>query len=402
MRIGLSTSVIDHGHTGIAQYVFSLSRAYARDPGPHQFVLFVLEAELPLFEFARNTLELVPVSEEYRPPVKNILWHQRVLPELTRRYRLDVLHIPSYRRMLAVRPCPLVATIHDLAPFHVPAKYEWKRMLYGRVVARFLAKRQDQIIAISQTTARDIARYFGRVGRKVTVVYNGVDHGRFSPGPRNIARAVMAQRFGLSEPCFLYVARLEHPGKNHVRLISAFNQFKAETHSNWKLLLAGSSWHGAEHIHAAVRQSPYSSDIQCLGFVADEDLPLLYRGAEIVACPSLYEGFGLPVLEAMACGRPVICSNRGALAEVAGTAAAMFDPEQVPELTGQMKRLAGDESLREELGTAGLAQAQRFNWQTTVNKTLEIYTLAASSNPNQKQHRRRTADCSVLRPLRQR
>src|SRR5438552_13592968 len=136
MRIGLSTSVIGRGQTGIAQYVFALTRAFIRRAGPHHFTLFVLEEDLPLFSFAQPGMTLVPVPERFRPPVKNILWHQLELPRLARGRQLDVLHIPSYRRMLWPRPCALVSTIHDLAPFHLAKKYDWKRMFYGRVVAR--------------------------------------------------------------------------------------------------------------------------------------------------------------------------------------------------------------------------------------------------------------------------
>src|SRR5213076_81814 len=123
----------------------------------HRFTLFVLAEDLPLFDFARDKMEFVVVPERFRPPVKNILWHQTELPSLVRQLRLDVLHVPSYRRLLWPKPCALVATIHDLAPFHVARKYDWKRMFYGRVVARKLARRQDEIIAISANTARDIA-----------------------------------------------------------------------------------------------------------------------------------------------------------------------------------------------------------------------------------------------------
>ena len=129
MNIGLSTSVIQRGKTGVAQYVFALVSALARHHTRHELTLFVLADDVPLFDFARESATLVPVSERFRPPVKDILWHQTVLPSLARAHRLDVLHVPSYRRMLWPRPCALVSTIHDLAPFHVAGKYDWKRMI---------------------------------------------------------------------------------------------------------------------------------------------------------------------------------------------------------------------------------------------------------------------------------
>jgi len=357
-----------------------LTRAFLRHVSQDHFTLFALEEDLPLFAFAKKTMELVPVPERFRPPVKNILWHETELPGLVRAHQLDVLHVPSYRRMLWPRPCALVATIHDLAPFRVAKKYDWQRMFYGRVVARWLARRQDSIIAISHNTAQDIGNYFGLAAGRVTVIPNGIDHEHFSPGPPGIAKAVVAQRYSLSEPFFLYVARLEHPAKNHLRLITAFNQFKAETNSAWQLVLAGSDWHGSEVIHALIRESPFAADIRRLGFVAEEDLPHLYRAAEVLVYPSLYEGFGLPPLEAMACGCPVLSSTRGALGEVVGEAAATVDPEDISALQGELARLAGDEALRTPLRAAGLARAKLFDWQKTAAATLAVYSRALANH----------------------
>ncbi|HEV2436618.1 MAG TPA: glycosyltransferase family 1 protein [Verrucomicrobiae bacterium] len=378
MNIGISTSVVQHGKSGVAHYVLALVRALLPQTAQHQFTLFVLEEDLPLFAFAESAMKLAPVPERFRPALKNIGWHQMALPQLARDRRLEVLHVPSYRRMLWPQPCALVATIHDLAPFHLAGKYDRLRMFYGRVVARKLAQRQDQIITVSRTTAEDVLGFFGIAEERLSVIPNGVDHARFFPGPHAAARTRVAESRGLRVPFFLYVARLEHPGKNHVRLIEAFNRFKAETGSEWQLALAGSDWHGAKVIHAAIQASPFVRDIHCLGFVPDADLPEWYRAAGVFVYPSLFEGFGLPPAEAMACGCPVISSTRGALGEVVGDAAATVNPEDTGALRLQMTRLATDEGLREQLGAAGLKQARRFDWQTTAAATLEVYARAAA------------------------
>jgi glycosyltransferase involved in cell wall biosynthesis len=382
MRIGISTSVIQRGQTGIAQYLFALLRAFLPYADENRFVIFVLEQDLPLFDFAKEQMQIVPVAEHFRPPVKNILWHQRVLPQLARDLQLDVLHVPSYRRMPWSAPCPLVATIHDLAPFRVPKKYSWARMFYGRVIARRLAQRQDAIIAISQNTASDVLEFFDVPPGRVRVIHNGLEHDRFFPGSREQAQAKIAERHHLKAPFFLYVARLEHPAKNHVRLISAFNAFKSATGSDWQLVFGGSDWHGAEAIHAAARQSPFASDIRLLGFVSNDDLPELYRAAEVFVYPSLYEGFGMPPIEAMACGCPVMCSTRGSLGEIVGQAAAIVEPEDVGSMAKQLGLLANDASLRERLRAAGLAQAGKFDWNRTAAETLSIYSRVARNVEN--------------------
>jgi glycosyltransferase involved in cell wall biosynthesis len=376
MKIGISTSVIQKGQTGIAQYVFALVRALIAHGGAHRFVLFVLENDLPLFGFVGDAMEIVVVPEKYRPPLKNILWHQFRLPRLIRRHRIDVLHVPSYRRLLWFRPCALVATIHDLAPFHVAHKYDWKRMFYGRVVARWLARRQDEVIAISRNTAADITQFFDLPPERINVIYNGVEHDRFFTTARAEEKAADGRLHESTKPFFLYVARLEHPAKNHLRLITAFNRFKAKTNSDWQLVLAGSAWHGSEIIHAAIAESPFAHDIRCLGFVAGVDLPTLYRAADMFVFPSLYEGFGLPILEAMACGCPVLSSTRGSLGEVMGDAAEKVEPESLDDLERQLTLLASDKNLRERLRTAGLERALQFDWRTTATATLEIYTRA--------------------------
>jgi len=162
MNIAISTSVIQRGKTGVAQYVFALIKAMLAHAGAHEFSLLVLEEDLPLFAFAAGGMKLVTIPEKFRPAARNVLWHQTSLPGWLKSEGIDVLHIPSYRRMLRRAPCATVATIHDLAPFHVSGKYDPARMFYGRVVVRQLARRQDEIIAISGNTARDIERFCPR------------------------------------------------------------------------------------------------------------------------------------------------------------------------------------------------------------------------------------------------
>lgn len=383
MRIGLSTSVIQRGKSGVGQYVLALVRALLPEATRHEFTLFVLEEDLPLFAFARPAMRVVTVAEKHRPAVKNILWHQLELPALARRLGLEVLHVPSYRRLLGRKPCALVATIHDLAPFRLPGKYDALRMLYGRVIVRQLARRQDEIVAVSRATASDITRFFGVPAAKVTVIPNGLDHARFSPEGRPEASRLVAQRHGLHPPFFLYVARLEHPGKNHARLIAAFNRFKTQWPSPWQLVLSGSDWHGAEVIHDLVRRSPFAQDIRCLGFVSNDELPLWYRAATVFVYPSLFEGFGLPPLEAMASGCPVLASNDGAVSEVCGQAAIFANPLDVDDLTRQLTGIARDETLRDQLRARGLVHARQFDWAHTAAATLGIYVRAVG--------RRRTA-----------
>lgn len=381
MRIGITTSVIQRGRTGIAQWLFAMTRALQSYAGDHEFVLFVLEEDLPLFDFAAANMEVVTVPERYRAPVWDLLWHQAILPGLARQHGLDLVHVPSYRRLPWYTPCRRVGTIHDLAPFRYPGKYDWKRMLFGRLLVPLLARRQDRLVAVSEFTASDIHTFLGMDAADVAVIRNGVDHTRFHPLRESAPEAGFVDRHGLIGPYWLYVARLEHPAKNHLRLIQAYSAYKERTGSPYPLVLAGSDWHGAEVIHAAIAASPVGADIHCLGFVPDADVPDLYRGAHAFLFPSLFEGFGMPPIEAMACGVPVICSRRGALGEIVGSAALLIDPESTEDIGRALERLDGEPELRRRLVAAGLDQAQRYRWDDAAAALMQVYETVSGRAP---------------------
>jgi glycosyltransferase involved in cell wall biosynthesis len=378
MRIALTTSVMQRGRSGVGQHVISLVRALLPAASRHEFTLFVLEEDLPLLRFAAGAMRLETVAESQRPPIRNIAWHQAVLPGIARRLGVDVIHTPSYRRMLWRRPCALVSTIHDLAPFHMPGKYDAARMFYGRVVARRLAHRQDEIIAVSSVTARDVENLFGVPPSRVTIIPNGLDHEQFRPGSQALAREAVCTPRGLGGPFFLYVARLEHPAKNHANLIEAFSRFKAATGSPWRLVLAGSDWHGAGTIRELAAASPFARDICLTGFVPNEELAVWYRAADTFVFPSLYEGFGMPPLEAMACGCPVLSSRSGAMADTVGDAAGVLEPGSVDQIQAQLARAATDPAWRAGLRAAGLERARAFSWGATAEATLAVYERATA------------------------
>ncbi|MFO1502150.1 MAG: glycosyltransferase family 1 protein [Verrucomicrobiota bacterium] len=262
----------------------------------------------------------------------------------------------------------------------MPNKYDPLRMFYGRVVARQLARRQDHIIAVSRQTAADIEKFFRIEPRRLSVILNGLDHTRFHPERAADRGTELARRWNLDRPFFLYTSRLEHPGKNHVRLIEAFARFKAATTSDWLLALAGTDWHGAPAIHQAADRSTARADIRFLGFVPDDDLPTLYRTADCLVYPSLFEGFGFPPIEAMACGCPVLSSTRGALAEVVADAAGILDPEDVPQMQDCLAKIVRDLPWREQLRQAGLKNAQRFHWTRNSDAVIACYRNVEKSN----------------------
>jgi glycosyltransferase involved in cell wall biosynthesis len=380
MKIAISTSVIQRGSGALSQYVLSLVKALLPHAERHDFFLLVLEDDLPLFSFAAGRMNLVPVREKYRPAVKDIAWHQTVLPRLLKRLEMDVLHVPTYRRMLWSAPCGMVATIHDLAQFRIKAKYDFLRMVYAQGAARYLARSQDEIIAISQSTADDIKIFFKIPLQNIHVIHHGVDSERFFPSDSAQAKGHAAARWALNEPFFLYVSRLEYPAKNHVRLIEAFSRFRASSTMRYQLVFVGKDAFRSEVIRAAARISAFAKDIIFLGFVEDGALPTLYRAAEALVYPSLFEGFGQPPVEAMACGCPVLTSTRGSLAEVVGGSAGIFEPEDVEEIAATLNRVATDLGWRASLRSAGIVNARRFNWSENAERVLSVYGSAVKRN----------------------
>ena len=339
MNVGITSFGADGGKSGISQYVIQLLRQFANLGGgrcanpsaDYQFKLYAYASERHLFP--SDGIETIALPDELRSPVKNIAWHQYSLRQWCRRQKHDVLFLPAGNRRLPLSaPCPTVGTVHDFSSLHVRGKYDWARTAYIRHVLPRLIRRLTRVLTISESSKRDIVEYVHIAPEHVHVVPLAVDHEQFFPQCKEQAKEHLAKLLAIKGPFILYISRLEHPGKNHVRLIEAFNQLKAKHGVPHRLLLVGSDWNGAEAIHEAAALSPYSQDIILPGFVAAEHLPSLYNAAELHVFPSLYEGFGLPVLEAMACGVPTACSNLSSLPEVAGDAAELFDPYDIDSI----------------------------------------------------------------------
>ncbi len=385
MKVGMSVSVIQRGKSGVATYVSGLLKGMAARTWPVEVTLFGLEQDREWFAPWLNQCEWAGVPEWFRPAVKNILWHQTVLPGWLQRYRCDVVHIPSYRRIVAAPGIPQVVTIHDLAPFRLAGKYDRLRMFYGKQVVKRLARRATAVTAVSEATAADIREFFGIPPARLSVIYNGIEHERFFPlEPREIKRRLPITA-DWKEPWWIYVARLEHPGKNHLRLLKAFESVCAAVpSSSFRLVLAGADWHGAANIHQAIASSPVRDRIHCAGFVPDDDLPAWYSGARALVFPSLFEGFGLPPLEAMACGCPVLCSDRGSLLEVTGGAAKIFNPENSDAIAASMQNLMASPDLQTTLIQAGFARAGQFRWESCAKEIVALYHQACGKPIPQK------------------
>jgi glycosyltransferase involved in cell wall biosynthesis len=324
MRVGLDVSPLEQTQAGTARYVRALE---------------TIDGVVALAHRGSGRLDAV-----YR----DCVWYPLVLPRLARRERLDVLHCPTFRGPLHRPGCPLVVTVHDLAVLRHPATFnQWTRQ-YSRLCVSRVARAARLVIAVSEQTRRDVVELLGVPDERVRVIPNGVSD-VFSPdGPAEDGDYVLA------------VGTLE-PRKNLARLADATRRLGVE------LRVAGAAGWG----DVALPQN----GVRLLGRVSDEELARLYRGARCLAYPSLAEGFGIPIVEAMASGTPVVTSRGRATEETAGGAAVLVDPLDVASIAAGIEEAT---SRRDELVRAGLERASGFTWAETARRTVDVYREAAA------------------------
>jgi len=286
-------------------------------------------------------------------------WTQSRLPWDLYREGPDTLFMPI-QQIPFVRPKRMktVAVVHDLA-FHIyPEQFTYKDWMLQHIFTAYVAREVDQLIVVSQSTADDVEKYYGR-SEGVQVVHHGVDHEKFKPDANSQSL--------VEGPYILYVGQIQ-PRKNLERLVEAFEKIR-EDDGDLKLVIAGGHGWLQKPILKRIEESKARDHIKMLGHVPDEDLPRLYQQAEAFMLPSLYEGFGMPILEAMACGCPVVTSNVSSMPEVAGDAAILVDPKSVESMVSGIRDAR---SRRTELHKAGIERAAHFTWDKTADVTAKI------------------------------
>jgi glycosyltransferase involved in cell wall biosynthesis len=293
-----------------------------------------------------------------------------------------VVHIPHLFWIPRGLPCPYIVTVHDLLE-HMYGAHDGstlRRSLHFQLTRRALGK-AARVLAVSQFTKSEIEKLFAIPGDRIEVLYNAIDErflrGHASPSDRDL----IAQRYLVNYPFLLYAGAIR-PHKNVVRIIEAFSALKTELEKehqmpDLKLIIIGDDLSSHPDLRRTVIRSGVQNDVRFLGFVPIEVLRIFYDVAKVFVFPSLYEGFGLPPLEAMAHGTPVVTSNTSSLPEVAGNAAVLVNPENIFEIRRALQKALLDSALRERMKERGYEQAQRFSWTTSVARILEVYREVA-------------------------
>jgi glycosyltransferase involved in cell wall biosynthesis len=373
MRIGIDYTAAVHQQAGIGRYTRGLVEALAKLDSEHEYVLFMAggNAQTPGLGFKMPDnfrVRRVPLSERF----VNIMWYRLRLPVPIDLFisPVDVFHSPNYV-LPPLRRGMKVVTIHDLSFLRYPegAEPSLRRYLSGAVPKA--VRRADLVLADSDNTEQDIIELLGVAPGKVKVLHPGVGE-RFRPLDDEGLLGRIRELYGLSSPFLLSLGTLE-PRKNLILLLDAYAALRARGDIYHKLVIAGKKGWLYEGIFRKVKELSLEEEVIFLGFVADENLPALYNLAEVFVFPSLYEGFGLPPLEAMACGTPVITSDSSSLPEVVGEAGLMVSSGDSKALAQAMKRVLDDPTLREDLAGKGVRQARKFTWQAAAQKALNIY-----------------------------
>jgi glycosyltransferase involved in cell wall biosynthesis len=375
MHIAINAHLLAHTNNfrraGVSNYTEQLLRHLGRVDRGNQYTVFTTRG------LSRSDLHL-PEQFTVRPsllptinPRVRVPWEQFVAPLLLRLLGADVYH-----GVLNVMPLagstPAVVTIHDLSPFLFPQTFRRVNRVYTRWAIKVSCRHARQLIAVSEFTKQEMIRWLQVPADRITVTYNGVDP-RFAP-PDPVVLDAFRRRAGLPEQFILFIGTLE-PRKNVPTLLEAYARIASET--NVPLILGGGKGWLYDEIFAKAEQLNLGDRIRFAGFIDDADLPLWYAAATVFTLPSLYEGFGIPLIEAMACGTPVVASTSSSLPEIVGDAGLLVAPTDPDALGAAILRVLREPDLRAELRERGFVRARRFSWYETAQRTLDVYRRAA-------------------------
>lgn len=369
MRIAIDGRM-GHTRVGMGVYIRGLISHLGKIDRRNEY--FIITHRGKKADFIPNQSNFIKwgTSISYKNHFRRDFWEQGYLPLKLRKANIDVYHGPNYVLPIFSKN-GLVLTIYDMTLF---ASQEWYKPISRFRVQRLLktsAKRAHKIITGSENSKRDIIEILKVPEEKVQVIYIGIDD-VYRPIDDRRGLDFVKTRYGITSRFILHVGSL-NPRKNIPRLIDAYNMLPAKILKEYELVIVGKKSWKADKIFAETKKLGLEDRVIFTGFVADSDLPLLMNAADLLAFPSLYEGFGIPPLEAMACGTPVVASNTSSIPEVVGDAALLFDPYNVEEIANAMYRALTNEQLRDELRQKGFERAKQFSWEKAARETLAVY-----------------------------
>ena len=382
MRVAYDVTPIDGHLSGVGNYALHLLNHLIEEGMAHEYLPLsnrwldpscLSGGNCPLLDASSLIIRRSSLAAMHPFPSR-MLWMQCILPRMIRVLRPHLCHYTNSIGPLA-NPCPYVVTIHDMTLSLLPGYHPWRKQLIVRPIVALVARRAHRIITVSEHARQDIIRLLHVPSERVVVTPEAAAP-IFTPASAAEQQRVRTQ-YHLNGPYLLYVGTLE-PRKNLVRLIRAWHSLHSRDRIAHRLVIVGArGWHDAPIFHE-VQALGCVDAVTFTGYVPLGDLPALYTAADAFAFPSLYEGFGLPVMEAMACGTPVLISSTPALVEVAGESALQIDASSTHTIASGIERLLTDHALRAQLRQRGLQRSAQFSWQRTARQTLQIYADAVA------------------------
>jgi glycosyltransferase involved in cell wall biosynthesis len=362
MRIAVNTRLLLKGKLeGIGWFTYQTLERIVRDHPEHEFIFFFDRPYDPQFVFASNVTPVV-VYPQARHPILFYIWFEWSIPMMLRKYKADLfLSTDSFLSLSTKVPTCLV--IHDLAFEHYPEHYVPSQRFYWRHYSPLFARKATRIATVSTFSKNDIISHYGIAADKIDVVYNGA-HDEYKPLSAS-EREEVKQRYADGCEYFVFAGAL-HPRKNIVNLLKAFIIFKQRQYTNMKLVIVGRPAWKYDEVEQMKAEMPFKEDVKWVGYMNVDELSKVIGGAYALVYASLFEGFGIPILEALQCDVPAIVSNTSSMPEVAGDAALLTDPSDPDEIANKMHLLYKDEALRKRLIDNARVQIKKFDWDISA------------------------------------
>jgi glycosyltransferase involved in cell wall biosynthesis len=377
MRIGINFQTIDKYISGVEYYSLGLLNGLLRIDTRNAYVVYTNQPSL-VKEHVPPSKNLTIVNVKHlKTRISRIFWEHTQLPRFVVRHELDVLHCPSYICPLYKTSVPYVVTVHDTIAIDRPQWCKQTNSLYFNLFMKPAVKKASCVISVSRCTADDLKRNFNLPGSKVRIIYSGIDS-IFKASKDSSHCSEVRMRYNLPKRYILYVGNIE-PKKNIWTLLCVQKKLQEQGLPH-KLVIAGKRSWGTRVELDEISKEITSNNVVWAGYVDRSDLPCVYQMADVFVFPSLYEGFGFPPLESMACGTPVISTRNGALNETVRDAALTVEPHSIQRITQAVISMITDSSLRERHIHMGLKQSSLFDWERTAEETLSVYEEVSETN----------------------
>jgi len=367
MKIGIDARMYGYAQTGIGNYIRHLLKNILEVDKENKYVVFLLPSEFDSFNVPGEKVKKVKVRSKWYS-----FSEQFLLPIELYREKLDLMHFTHFNSPILYFKKSVV-TIHDVIPHFFPGrkmKSAARKAAFKAVFSSSIAK-ASKIITVSQNTKTDIVRYFRADNNKIIVIYLGVDN-QFRKQRDKKVLSLLREKYNINKP-FIFYTGVWRNHKNLAGLIRAYHILKNKYKLNCNLVFGGKEDLHYQEARKLWENLKLEKDIVRVGFIDQKELPIFYNSAEVFVIPSFYEGFGLVGLEAMACGTPVVSSNKASLPEILGDCALYFDPENPEEMAEKINMVLSNKVLRNELAKKGLEQAKEYNWKKMARETLEVY-----------------------------